>query len=200
MLSKKDFPDVISTKRTVVRRAITEDFPHICKWPLYEWPWEVFNQSDRERKLEGELLWWEQIEAPNRCHYTVVLSDTSDVIGIHAFSNIDWQNAFIGNMGVRIRADFCGQGYGTESLKALISEVLASGIKKIRLDVAATNYPAIRCYKKCGFQITGEELWREHTGYSIEPSDPKWQAFLPHLKQSNEKWLCRHIWLEIVNC
>lgn len=199
MLSKEDFPKIIKTPRTVVRKAIPEDFPHIWTWPLYDWPWEVFNQTDRKRSSEENILWWEQIEAPNRCHYTVVLSDSNDIIGIYAFTNINWQNAFVGNMGIRIRADFCGQGYGTETLKPLLSAVLAGGIRKIRLDVAATNEWAIRCYQKCGFRITGEEHWREHSGNSVEPSDPKWQPLLPHLKQSNEKWLCRHMWFEVTS-
>jgi len=197
MLSKKDFPNIIRTSRTITRKAIPEDLPKIWTWPLYDWPWEVFNCTDRKRKSAGTPLWWEQIDVLNRCHYTVVLSDTSDVIGIHAFSNIDWQNAFIGNMGVRIRPDFCRQGYGTETLKPLLSVVLARGIRKIRLDVAATNVWAIGYYQKCGFRFTGDEFWREHSGNNPEPSDPKWQPLLPNLKQSNGKWLCRHVWMEI---
>lgn len=198
MLSKKQFPNTIKTPRTIIRKAIVEDFPHIWTWPLYDWPLEVFNCTDRKR-TKGVSLWWEQIDAPDRCQYTVILPKSNEVIGIHVFSNIDWKNAIVGNMGIRIRADICGQKYGTETLKSLIYEVLAAGIKKIRLDVAATNIRAIRCYQKCGFQITAEELWREHSGNMVQPDDPKWQPLLPHLKLLNGKWLCRHIFLEITD-
>ncbi len=133
---------------------------------------------------------------PDRCHYSVVLRETREIIGVYALVRIDWDRRVVGNMGSRIRLDQCDKGYGTESLSALLTAALNSGIRTIRLDVAATNGRAIRCYEKCGMQIV-DEFWREHTGESVDPSDPRWSFAMPHFQNENGKWMVRFYWMEI---
>jgi ribosomal-protein-alanine N-acetyltransferase len=45
------------------------------------------------------------------------------------------------------------QGIGLHLLKAAEQEMIHKGIKKIRLEVSATNHAAITLYKKEGFKI-----------------------------------------------
>ena len=49
---------------------------------------------------------------------------------------------------------FQSQGIGLRLLKASEEEVIASGIKSIRLEVSINNLPALRLYEKAGYQIT----------------------------------------------
>jgi len=195
-LEKNDLSRELVTARTVVRKAIAEDLPQIAAWPRYPWPNECFNMMSPSRRTRDERHWWEKIDEPDRCHYSVVLRRSGEVIGVHALVAIDWETATVANMGIRIRTDVCGRGYGQETLAALFAAVLDAGIRSIRLDVAATNQRAIRCYEKCGMRITGE-CWREHRGEPIVPSDSKWAFAMPHLREEGGKWMVRFHWMEI---
>jgi len=197
LLSRDDLPDEIVTARTLVRKAVSEDLSKISRWPGYEWPCECFDVVGPPRARNGQAPWWERIDDPDRCHYSVILPATGEVIGIHAFVQIGWSARTVANMGVRIVAPLCSQGYGTESLKPLLADILRCGISRIRLDVAASNARAVRCYKTCGMRIV-EALWREHRGASPEPDTPKWAFAMPHLRFEDGHWLTRFYWMEIL--
>ena len=98
-------------------------------------------------------------------------------------------------MGVRLRPDLIGTGLCKEALAALLEGLLASGARKIRLDVAANNPRAIACYQKCGMQIA-DEFWRDGAGPD-DPDDPKWATLLPQMRQVGDRWLVRFYWMEI---
>ena len=195
MITKDDLPTELTTPRTVIRRTVPRDLPEITAWPPYPWPYNYFDMTDERARSPGGAYWWEQIDDPDRCHYSVVLPERDQIIGVHAFVSIDWFKATVGNMGIRIRTDLCNQGHATETLAPLLKAVLGSGIGSIRLDVAATNQRAIRCYEKCGLQIV-DELWRKGTGPS-DLADPKWTPMIPHLRRDGGKWMVRFYWMEI---
>ena len=191
MLTKDDMPERIVTPRTLVRRARVDDLPQIDAWPPYpEWQYSFFDMTGPPSRLPDGEYWWRKIDEPDCCHYSAVLPDTGEVIGVHAFVRIDWSTSVVGNMGVRIRADLCDRGFGTETLSALLRAVLDAGMKSIRLDVAAANERAIECYSKCGMRIT-EEFWREHRGETPQLDDPKWAFAVPHLREDDGKWMTR---------
>lgn len=196
MLNKEQMPDQVVTPRTVIRRACDADLAGIAAWPAYPWPFEVFDMTDPQSRSADGRYWWEKIGEPDRCHYSVVSPETREIIGVHAFVRIDWATGRVGNMGIRIRPDLCGRGYGTETLRPLLAAVLSSGISTVRLDVAAPNRRAIHCYEKCGMRIV-DEFWREHTAGTIDPDDPKWSFAVPHLRRDDGKWLVRFYWAEI---
>ena len=195
MLTKDQLPQQIVTARTIIRRAAPEDLPRIAAWPDYAQPYADFSMTRAPRSEDGRY-WWERVDAPDRCHYSVVLPAGGKIVGVHAFVRIDWPNAAVGNMGIRIHPDLCDKGYGTETLRPLLAAVLESGIQSIRLDVSPVNPRAIRCYENCGMRIV-DEFWREHKGEAIDPADPKWTSLLPHLKREGDKWTVRFYWMEI---
>jgi ribosomal protein S18 acetylase RimI-like enzyme len=47
-----------------------------------------------------------------------------------------------------------GQGIGLRLLKAGEEEVIAAGMKSIRLEVSINNLPALRLYEKAGYRTT----------------------------------------------
>ena len=195
-MEKNDLPGELVTARTVVRKAIAEDLPQIAAWPPYPWPYECFNMMSPSRRTGDERHWWEKIDEPDRCHYSVVLRRSGEVIGVHALVAIDWETAAVANMGIRIRTDLCERGYGQETLTPLFASVLNAGIRGIRLDVAAPNARAVRCYEKAGMKMVGE-FRREHRGEPVDPSNPKWAFAMPHLREEGGKWMVRFYWMEI---
>ena len=197
MMDKHQLPVEIVTPRTLIRQARPEDLPIIAAWPSYPWPHNWANMTNELARSDNGRYWWELIDVLDRCHYCVVHEAIDEVIGVHAFAHIDWAKGVIGTMGIRIRPDLCGQGYGSETLEALLKGVLGAGIQNIRLDVAATNKRAIRCYEKCGMYIV-EEFWREHKGEPIDSADPKWGPLLPNLRREGDKWMIRFYWMELL--
>ena len=194
-MNKNELPTEIVTERTIIRRAGPADLPKIAAWPEYG-PGDGMNMT-RTVRDSGKQYWWERIDHPDRCHYSVVRCDSGEIIGVYAFVWIDWDKATVGNMGVRIRADLCGQGYGSETLPQLLTAGLESGMGSIRLDVAPLNEGAIQFYKKCGMQMLDEYLWREHKGDPIDPGDPRWKPLLPYLRREGDRWMVRFYWMEI---
>lgn len=196
-LTKAEMPQLLQTRRTLIRRAHPEDSVQIAAWPAYPWQWHWFNMTDTQAppSPQSGLRWWQRIDDGDRCHYSVLLPTTGQVIGVHVFTRIDWRERQVGNMGIRIHPEFCGQGYGAESLTGLLQAVLARGMRRIRLDVAASNGRAVRCYEKCGMRIVGE-FWLEHDG-AMDTMDPRYAFVLPHLRHEGGKWLTRFHWMEI---
>ncbi|MCK5114080.1 MAG: GNAT family N-acetyltransferase [Phycisphaerae bacterium] len=194
MLSKDQLPEQIVTDRTIVRRAVPDDFPLIAAWPGYPHPHEWAEMcNDLAKKTDGRY-WWERIELPENCQYSIVQKESGEIVGVYLFSHIDWDKPAVGNMGIRIRPDLCEQGYASETLKSLLKAVLNSGIQTIRLDVAATNARAIHCYEKCGMQIV-DEFWRE--GNLVDFDDAQFTGMRQHFRPEGDKWMVRFYWLEI---
>jgi RimJ/RimL family protein N-acetyltransferase len=56
-------------------------------------------------------------------------------------------------LGLYFHPDFCGLGFGTESLLIFCDWQRSQNLHVIRLDVASDNQRAMRCYQKAGFQV-----------------------------------------------
>jgi RimJ/RimL family protein N-acetyltransferase len=194
-MNKLNLSNEIITPRTVIRRAIQEDLPKIAAWPDYPWPHEVFNMTGPLARHVDQRYWWERLDQDDRYHYSIINSQTGEVIGVHALIGIDWKMQIVGNMGIRIRSDLCSMGLGTETLKPLLESTLMAGMKVVRLDVAGPNARAIRCYEKSGMRIV-DEFWQEHNGETIDLLNPKWVFAKPHLQHKQGKWLVRLFWME----
>ena len=69
-------------------------------------------------------------------------------------------NEFDARLGIYIIDPFCGQGYGTESM-LLFGRIFFGQLmfQFLKLDVAAANTPARRCYQRLGFRDVGR-AWR----------------------------------------
>ena len=66
-------------------------------------------------------------------------------------------------LGISLHPAHLGSGIGTEAL-GLLAQVVRSQLAVLRLDVAAENIRAIRCYERSGFCAIGE-IWRGEYRY-----------------------------------
>jgi putative acetyltransferase len=57
--------------------------------------------------------------------------------------------------GFAIKSSHKGQGLGTKMLNHIKDDAASKGIKRIELTVSVSNEPAIKLYKKTGFEIEG---------------------------------------------
>ncbi|MCT4631384.1 MAG: GNAT family N-acetyltransferase [Firmicutes bacterium] len=81
------------------------------------------------------------------------------LIGILLSSYHGWNNSlWIEN--IRVSEKAMGEGIGRKLIDRLISYGKSKKIRILGLEVQSTNYPAIKFYEKCGFEISGVDFKR----------------------------------------
>jgi diamine N-acetyltransferase len=72
-------------------------------------------------------------------------------------------------LGIAIEPTRVGMGYGTDALWSFLGYYFGTmGFDEMRLDVAAFNERAMRCYEKCGFRYVGKH-WTDHPSSLFPP-------------------------------
>lgn len=107
--------------------------------------------------LQEEEKWFESIiTAGDVYKFAIETLEDQQFIGGCSINHVDWKNS-IATIGIFIGDTSCrGKGYGADTIRILIGFIfMQMNINKIRLTVFSYNEPAIRCYKKCDFQIEG---------------------------------------------
>ena len=108
-------------------------------------------------------------------------------IGNCSYYNIDLKRAEA-EIGIMIgdRA-YWEQGYGTDTIKALVSYIFKkSDFKKLYLKTLDWNYRAQNCFRKCGFQQYNRIKRDDHTFILMEISRERWEK-LTTAQESNEQ-------------
>lgn len=80
---------------------------------------------------------YEEYEIPEEIFYKIV-NKNEKIVAIDLFIGED---------------DFRDKGFGTKIVKLIIAHIFEDiNVKSILIDPKITNYRAIKCYKKCGFE------------------------------------------------
>jgi len=118
----------------------------------------------------------------------ILVVDHHNILAVSylALTGIDWMERSIGNFVFRIHPEWCNQGLGTSVLCTVCQWVFKRGIRKVRLDVVASNARAIRCYEKVGLRSVGE-MWQDAPDLKeIDTSLSRYDFLRAHLRQENE--------------
>jgi RimJ/RimL family protein N-acetyltransferase len=142
-----------------IREWTRHDVDLLASWPAYPFPYKGFGFSFAQiGPAERDRLFHARQSVP--ATVTLVADhSTQPAIGYIAARSIDWATGTIGNLGARVHPAWCGRGVGTSILRRVTRWSFQCGIRLWRLDVAACNMRAIRCYERVGFVRTGE-MWR----------------------------------------
>ncbi|MFN8489537.1 MAG: GNAT family N-acetyltransferase [Caldilineaceae bacterium] len=103
-------------------------------------------------------MWRKRFAEPPEGSYQLVACVDEEVIGhtgLHTFPN-NPRRRHVGQIGMAVRDDWQGKGVGTALMQAVVD--LADkwlNLSRLELDVFVDNEPAIRLYKRFGFQIEG---------------------------------------------
>ncbi len=196
MLLKEKLASLVETSRTTIRLTTIQDFEQLREWENYPDQYQCFNLVEGQERMSDGKLWWERIDKDDRVFYSIFSKNSNKIIGIYAFTRINWNDRFIANMVIRIRPNTCDQGYGHEVLTKLFELMFDLGFTKICLDVAATNLRAIRCYEKSGMRIT-REFWQFHRGDPIDFNDSYWSSVKSYFKQTDQGLMVKFYYMEI---
>jgi len=182
-----------------IRLWTRKDLDRLADWPGYTFPYEPLNLRFSGMNSEERDDHFRAQDAKADRVTLIVDHTAEEVIGYFALIEIDWAAGKVGNMGIRIAPAWCNKGIGTQVL-CMISELcFGCGMKSLRLDSAAVNERAIRCYEKAGFIKTGE-FWRDDEYLkSIDIDQPRYDFLLPHIRFDDTALQSKFWWMELKN-
>lgn len=144
-----------------------EDFSRLINWVDSEKLMYIFSAERFTFPLNHQQL-TTYINTKDRIAYKIIDKKTKEVIGHADFSKINFMSK-----NARICSVLIGEsknrnkGYGSQ----IINELVRVGFNKLKLHridlgVFDFNKKAIKCYKKCGFEIEG--LFKENLKFEYE--------------------------------
>jgi L-phenylalanine/L-methionine N-acetyltransferase len=140
-----------------IRRAEPSDYEAIARiltcpkviWGTLQVPFPSIEQ------------WRKKIAEPQEGLYSLVACIDREVVGqivLHTFPNQPRRH-HVGAIGMMVRDDWQGKGIGTQLMQAVVD--LADkwlNLARLELEVYPDNEPAIKLYKKFGFQVEGTQI------------------------------------------
>lgn len=140
-----------------IRRAEPSDYVAIHK--IFTYPRVVWGTL--QLPYPSLEQWRKRIAEPPEGLFSLVACVEDEVIGqisLHTFPN-RLRRRHIGEIGMMVRDDWQGKGVGTALMQAIVD--LADqwlNLYRLELDVYTDNEPAVKLYKKFGFQIEGTRV------------------------------------------
>jgi RimJ/RimL family protein N-acetyltransferase len=186
----------ISGGDLAVRAWEQEDVEALACWPTYPPAYAGFNMPYRTLAAADRKRRFDMKEAdPTRLTLVADLP-AEPVVAYLALVEVDWAAGSVGNMAVRVKPARCGRGLGARLLSLVTRWCFEQGMNRLRLDVAAPNARAIRCYEKAGFARTGE-FWREDAGLrGIDLNASENASLRPHVDLGGPVPQARFYWME----
>ena len=148
----------IAAGRVKLRRFTRGDLEHRCTWPPYDEP--VFGHLNLRLDTPRQRDAWFQREWTVRQPFWFAVEDeTGRLIGSITLRDVSrWRRT--SRLGIHLHPKRLSVGYGTEALRLLMDYYFnVLRYRLLKLDVAAHNKRAIRCYEKLGFKLMFE-FWR----------------------------------------
>ncbi|KKM22438.1 hypothetical protein LCGC14_1625340 [marine sediment metagenome] len=181
----------------ILRRWALSDTYARAEWPSYAPDYVGFNFALRgasRDELDRHFLARDQ--DPGRIPLAADHGE-QQAIAYFALHEIDWARRVVGNVGFRVRPEWCDRGYGPRILRLAGEWCRECGIQSIRLDVAAPNIRAVRCYEKAGMHRT-REFWREARDLAgIDIADKEHDLLRPHFRIERGVPQVRFWWMEL---
>jgi RimJ/RimL family protein N-acetyltransferase len=136
-----------------IRPLTQEDLDIMSSWSTFDDP--LYRLFDWPRRLFLENgAWFAELMRDGTRVYYAVEDERGVLIGRISLRQMRGRES--ARLGIGFGTDFCGQGYGTETLRIFLRYYfLDLGFAKMVLDVSALNQRAIRCYERCGFERAG---------------------------------------------
>lgn len=150
-------PGEIRGERVVLRHMARADVDQMATWPRFREPDLSWANLDLDYPADRDAYFDRGQTNATRRRY-VILDETRRIIGTIGLRSLDF-DAGEGTLGIIIRADVVGNGYGTDAVRALVRyafEVLS--LRRVFLDVADSNRRARRVYDKLGFVEVGQHV------------------------------------------
>jgi len=147
----------IQGERVRLRHMVRADIDQMARWPRF---WEADLQwANLDLTFPGERdAYFERGRSNGTRRRFVVVDERGEIIGTVGLRNLDLQRGEA-TLGIIIRADRVGKGYGTDAIQTIICYAFdVLDLERVILDVAESNRRARRVYDKLGFVVSGSHL------------------------------------------
>ena len=143
-----------------IRRAEPTDYEALYK--IFTGPKVIWGTL--QLPYPSHEVWRKRLAEPEEGRYSLVALVDDQVVGHLGLSTYPSRprRKHVGGIGMSVHDDFQGQGVGTSLLEAAV-DMADNWLNLLRLEltVFVDNEPAVRLYKKCGFEIEG--TLRQHS-------------------------------------
>lgn len=139
--------------RVSIRPYARDDADRQRFWPVYDDP--LLESYNLRLKPDGVEPYWQSLQ--NRTDYArfSIEDEVGDFVGTLSLRDLT-PGGPTARLGLVIRADRTGSGLGGAALATFLGPFFGSmGFQRLDLDVAATNFRAIRLYERLGFCWAG---------------------------------------------
>jgi RimJ/RimL family protein N-acetyltransferase len=153
--------------------------------------WELRNDERTEvlafgppkpRSMAEMDVWFDRMLADTNS-YVFVIDAEGATVGTCNLRDVDPVNRRA-EIGISLAADQTGKGYGSDAIRVLLDYAFRHlNLHKVSLDTLASNEPALRAYRACGFVEEGR--LREHDWFEGRYEDLILMAVL------RERWIPR---------
>jgi putative acetyltransferase len=140
-----------------IRRTEPNDYEALAK--IFTYPKVVWGTL--QLPYPSVDAWRKRLAEPPEGFFSLVACIDTEVVGqvgLHIFPNRA-RRRHVGEIGMMVRDDWQGKGIGTALMQAAVD--LADkwfNLRRLELEVYVDNEPAIKLYKKFGFEIEGREV------------------------------------------
>jgi RimJ/RimL family protein N-acetyltransferase len=141
----------------------------------HKWPTD-------EKGVKGMADWFSQAD---RFH-AVCIKDTGKLIGLISLNHKEEEQGEIYGFGYVFHPDYQGQGYASESCKAVIDHAFSSlDADRFSTGTAAANLPSCRLLERLGFEITD----RRRGSFRQTPDGEAIEIETLSLGLTRERWI-----------
>lgn len=127
-------------------QTVFKEFPHIVQLSMKD----LMKIQDLYKRAYPNNWFDFRMLSTNHYYGMVIDQQIVSIAGVHVYSP-QYRVAALGN--ITTHPDFRGMGYATQVTSKLCRNLVQEDLK-IGLNVKADNYPALKCYKKLGFEKT----------------------------------------------
>lgn len=101
---------------------------------------------------------------PNGAFFVIATADTNECLGYAQIANVHSKGKY-GALGIALSNTSRGSGVGLAAVMQLLEHAKDEmGLRKVELEVMATNHHAINLYRKVGFEEVGVRREHYHDG------------------------------------
>jgi RimJ/RimL family protein N-acetyltransferase len=156
--------EALRGRRVTLRHMVRADVDAMAKWPPFREP--ELEWANLELAFPSERdVYFDRGRTNETRRRFVVIDEAGEIIGTVGLRNVNL-SAREATLGIIIRADAVGQGYGTDTVETVLAYAFdALELDRILLDVAESNLRARRVYDKTGFRPIGQHLGPQNVTY-----------------------------------
>lgn len=137
-------------KRLLIRHFMRTDVDEWCDWPQHKDPLFRDYNPPRMSARERDLWYADRRSRPDVALFAIEGCSGRLLGRLFLRQMSEVQGSAV--LGVDLRSDILGQGYGTEALRAFNRYYFCEmGYRELKLDVAGYNYRAQRVYTNLGW-------------------------------------------------